>query len=355
MTEAQRAGRGRAANVADADERTVGAVAEPAAAEGPAESLEATLAERTAEHAPDEVAAAEAPAAAVSDAEWEGVRDYAKKLGVELPYRDDAAALSGLLDAYRSAQRRDYYADLGRRLAPHTEDFERYLAEQSKPAAPGPAPWEPPPFQKVWASMVERDPDTGAIRAKAGYDPAIADKVTAYVEWRERFLESPHEVMAPLVESRAKQLIREEMQAYRQRAVADQIVAQNAAWLFQHHEDGRPVTTAEGQRQLTPEGVLYTQTVQALSQAGVTDVELAAGLARTVVEHAALRQAQAAPAGVRTGPNGAAAPAAPAAAERAPSGGGKAKGGGGAAQGSSRGLGLREMLERKLKDYPDRE
>jgi hypothetical protein len=162
------------------------------------------------------VAAAEqtaAPVAAVPEAvpappgqssDWQGVRDFAKAMGVELPYENDAAALTNLLAAYQGLQRRDWYSDLGQRLAPHADKIAAYLAEQEKPKAPeGPPAWRAPEIKREWLQMVERDEATGVIRSKAGYDPSIADKVQSYVEWRERFSERPDEVLTPWVEQRA--------------------------------------------------------------------------------------------------------------------------------------------------------
>lgn len=296
-------------------------------------------------------AAAEEPTAA----EWQGVRDFAKAQGVELPYQDDAQALTGLLQAYRRGQERDYYSDLGRQFAPHQETIRKYLEDQQRAAVAAPdepRPWEPPPYDQSWVSMVERDPETGLIRAKAGYDPAVADKLKKYADWREQFLVTPHKVMKGMLEEEARRITREELSQHRQRELADRIVESNSSWLFQS-QDGRPTVGPDGKRQLTPEGVLYTQTVQSLTAAGIQDVELLGSLARAIVENAVLRQkygGAAGSAGTSAPPTGEGAAASPAA--RSASGGGAAKGGGSGAKPSSKGMSLREMLDRKLKNYP---
>ncbi len=236
-------------------------------AEAPAASLESQLTTATTETpvVPDvptsavvttQDGAAAAPVAQPASEGWQGVRDYAKSRGVELPYADDGAALEALLTAHRNAGRRDYYADLGQRLAPQAPQIQQYLAEQTRAAAAPPAPpaWQPPEFNKAWVAQVELDEATGQLRSKAGYDPGIAEKVTAYKNWRDEFLDDPAKVVGPLVEARARDLIRQEFAQHQQQATASQIIQSHAQWMYVADSAGRP--------QLTPEGAVYASTVQ---------------------------------------------------------------------------------------------
>src|SRR5512135_988707 len=49
-------------------------------------------------------------ATSAAQTEWQGVVDYARSQGIQLPYQDDVVAIRALLDAYRRSQERNYYA-----------------------------------------------------------------------------------------------------------------------------------------------------------------------------------------------------------------------------------------------------
>ncbi len=235
----------------------------------------------------------EAPAPTQTpSAEWQGVRDYARSQGIELPFADDGAALQALLQSHRQASERDYYSELGRRVAPHSSQWADYLRQrqQATRAPQAPPPWQGPEFDKAWLQLVERDETTGRLRSKAGYDPTIAEKVEAYASWREGFLESPEKVIAPLIEERARQLIEARFAEHGERSTADRLVAESAPWMFQADPQGAPVFTPQGQRQLTPEGVLYARAADSLWRGGLRDVRQIHGIARAQVENAVMRQ-----------------------------------------------------------------
>ncbi len=241
---------------------------------------------------PDGAAAPAQSSAPPSGTEWQGVRDYAKAQGVDLPFEDDSAALQALIRSHQEGQQRNYYTDLGRQVAPQAQAIAEYLrqrqAQQAQPQAP--PPWQGPEFQKDWLQLVERDENTGRLRSKAGYDPAIAEKVEAYAQWREKFLDQPEQVIAPLIEQRAQQLIEAKFTEYNERQTADQIVAANAGWMFAADAQGRPVYTPQGQRQLTAEGVGYARAADTLWRGGLRDVRQIDALARAQVENVILRQ-----------------------------------------------------------------
>ncbi len=272
---------------------------EPAAPQGGLAERLTTATAATPEPTPATVAAVEgspvlgstaaSPAAAT---EWQGVRDYAKANGVDLPFEDDAAALQALIRSHQQANQRDYYADLGRQVAPQATQIAEFLRQRKQQAVQpqAPPPWQGPEFQKDWLQLVERDENTGRLRSKPGYDPTIAEKVEAYAQWREKFLDQPEQVIAPLIEQRAQQLIEAKFAEYNERQTADQIVAANASWMFAADAQGRPVFTAQGQRQLTAEGVGYARAADTLWRGGLRDVRQIDQLARATVENVILRQ-----------------------------------------------------------------
>ncbi len=271
------------------------APAEPAVPAPAPEPAPAPLAEQlTAASAgtPDPAATPAAPAVAQAEPAWQGVRDYAKANGVELPFADDAAALNALLAAHRQASERNYYADLGRTVAPHAQQVAAYLQQQRRQAAaPQQAPpWQPPEFDDKWLAMVERDENTGGLRSKQGYDPAIAERVQKFADWREAFLKNPAAVVGPLVQEESRRVAGQMFAEQNERTVADQLVGQSAGWMFQADPQGQPVFTAQGQRQLTPEGSLYARSADQLWKAGVRDVRQVHALARAQVENAVMRQ-----------------------------------------------------------------
>ncbi len=225
--------------------------------------------------------------------EWTGVRDYAKARGTELPFDNDEAALEALLRSHQQASQRDYYADLGRTVAPQAQQIAEYLEQrrtaQASASAQPPA-WQAPEYNEQWMAVVERDPETGQLRSKPGYDPSLPQKVQAYADWRENLLRAPHTVMQPLMEQTALRLIDERLAAQREQTTAEQIVARNAAWLFATTPQGAPVYTANGQPQFTAEGVLYARASDAAWRGGVRDPRLIDQIARGQVENAVLRQ-----------------------------------------------------------------
>ncbi len=284
------------------------------------------------------VVPAASPAAPPTDG-WQGVREYAKAQGVDLsPYEDDGAALSALLQAHRSLQERNYYADLGRRFAPHAEQLREFVQQRQAQRVQPPAPnaWDPPEFNEAWLQQVERDPETGLVRSKAGYDPQLAEKVQAHLDWQRKFIANPGATVGPMIEARARDLIEARFAEHQQRSQADQLVQSHSPWMFQALPDGR--------RQMTPEGLLYAQAARALWDSGLRDVRTLDAAATAAVENMVLRrklavanpqaQAQAQAQSPTLNPVGGAA-ARPAA-------------GLAAAPTSSQGLSLRELLNSRL-------
>lgn len=240
------------------------------------------------------VSTGEAGAAAAAEAsayEWQGVGDYARQYGIDLP-GNDAQALQVLLNAYRQSQQRNFYTEYGQRLAPYADQIDAWVQQQRavQQQPQGRPTWQPPEWDPRWLQMVERDPSTGQVYAKPGVDPRIAEKVLAYADWQDKFRSDPAQFIQPMVESRARDIVQQEFNSYRANATADQLVAQNSNWMFSYHPNGAPILHQDGSRALSGAGQLYARAANEIWNAGVRDVNHCHALARNVVENAILRQ-----------------------------------------------------------------
>jgi hypothetical protein len=270
------------------DEVVDGGVEEQAPVEVTETQPDLLMAESTAGEQSSPTVDAQAPA---GGGEWTSVRDYAKQFGVELPHENDAAALGELLQAYQRGQQRDYYADLGRQVAPNAAEYQAWLQSRQAPAVPEERPkYRPPELKQEWLQMVERDEATGQLRSKQGYDPAIAQKVQEFADWREGFLTDPGSYIAPLVEERAAEIVRREMGQQQERMAAERVLAENASWLYRRDAEGRTVPGRDGRPSLSPEGQMFAQAVEHLSKQGLRDPLETARLARSLVENQVLRR-----------------------------------------------------------------
>lgn len=291
-------------------------------------------------------------AAPATQAEWQGVSDYARQLGVQLP-ADDHQALATLLSAYQRSLQPNFYEQFGRQVAPYADQVNAYIQQQRALAQQpqGRAPWQPPEWNPAWINMVERDPQTGMLFSKPGVNPNIAEKVQQYAEWRDQFLDDPAKTIQPLVEHRARELIQQEFATHRQTVEADNLVAENANWMFQADPNGVPVLHHDGSRALSPAGAVYARAVNDIWNSGVRNVRQCHLLARAQVENAVLRQ--------QWLTNQAAAPATQAQQQQGmmPTnvGGSATRPSVSPQRGpqSMNGLGLRERLNRRLAGYSD--
>lgn len=227
------------------------------------------------------------PGAGVAGGEtqYQGLLEYSKANGVPLPFKDDTSAYQGLIQAYRQLQQRNYYADVGQRIAPHAQQFQEFLRQREQQTAQTqaaqPKPWAAPPYKREWLQMVETDESTGQLRSKPGYDPAIADRVTAYAEWRDKFLQSPDEVLKPWVAAEAQQIVQAQMATYEESRQADSLVQREASWMFQGGQRGNPLTVA---------GQMYNRVTDELWAGGLRDVRQLHRAGVSAVQNAFLRQ-----------------------------------------------------------------
>jgi hypothetical protein len=235
------------------------------------------------------------------------IRDAAQQLGFSFgpqAPQDDYTALAQLVNQARQAQQlseqlrqADVYRQLGQHLAPKAQQLGQFLQQQE---APKPRPYEPPPFDKRWAELVERDPRTGVFVSKPNVPPAVAEAANAWADWQSRFMENPAEVLRPLIEDRAgeiaRQVIHQEMGQYQQQQTIFRLAQANADWAYTKDAQGRFVTDpATGQWQLTPAGSHYVALVRDLAQMGVADPVHRDQLARQLVSQQLAAQPPAAP------------------------------------------------------------
>ena len=115
--------------------------------------------------------------------EWTSIREAAKQAGFDFGHGvdDDEAALNMLLQRAQASRQQSMYEQLGRQLAPRAAELQQFLAgRQAAPAAaPARKPWEAPEFDRRWASLVDRDPNTGLFFSKPGTPP----RAVSFSDW----------------------------------------------------------------------------------------------------------------------------------------------------------------------------
>lgn len=211
---------------------------------------------------------------------WQSVREAASAIyGYDLSqFNDDRSALAHLIQQAQAAKQRDYYADLGRQIAPRAGEIRQFLSnqQQHQNQPKQRQAWEAPEFDPRWQALVDRDESTGMYLSKPGVDPEIARKVNEYANWRTNFDRNPAEVLNGMVESRAREIARqvsdEQFRGYREQQEVSSILSQNASWLYQTDEQGRPITNpATGRPMASAMGQRYMTHVENLTRSGVTD------------------------------------------------------------------------------------
>lgn len=211
--------------------------------------------------------------------QYTGIRQVAQQFGLDVSqFADDGSFFNHLLQQAGQNRQADYYAQLGRQLAPHAQGIQGYFAQQQQQqAAPQAAPsWQAPEFDERWAALVERDPATGIYLPRPGAPPEVAAKVNAYVEWKKKFDLNPASVLNGMVESRASEIARqqvaEQFAVHNRNQAISEIASANTPWLYQRDAAGRQVTNpVTGQRAVTPVGAAYLSNLQVLQRSGVTD------------------------------------------------------------------------------------
>ncbi len=249
-------------------------------------------------------AAPAAPAAQPTPDGWQSIRQAASSLGLDLSqYPDDQRALVHLVQQAQRAQQEDYYARLGRGIAPHADAVRAAIAAKQAPAPTAPPAWKPPDFDRNWLAFVEKDPETGVFMPKNhGVPDHVVQSINARQQWEQKFHEDPAAMLQPLIEERAGAIADERITAQLDRLRNEQatsaIFSANSQWLYQPDAQGRPTRT------LSPTGSRYAQHVRELEGAGLTDPYRIDGLAQRLVRAEIIEQ-QAAQAAAAADPSSA--------------------------------------------------
>lgn len=288
-----------------------------------------------------------------------GLREYGRKYGLDpAQFADETVLAEQLFHVARQYAGLQGMEPVLQQYQQHRGEFERWLAGRQQAQQPQ-APEKPkglfdrrPEFDQRWWGLVERDPVTGRLRAKAGASPDLGQKAESYLgwlqEWQSALAERPEEALGGLIEQKVRQLVGQQVGAIQDDQTANQLLAQADGWLFEKDGTGGFRRDAQGARQLSPAGRLYAQHVQEIARMGVRDVRMQHQYAMKMVQAAVAmaggqRQQQTAPAAA-----GQAAFIAQQAASRTPNVAGAAAAP--AVDQGTRGLSLRESLARRLKE-----
>jgi hypothetical protein len=171
------------------------------------------------------------------------------------------------------AQAADFYSRLGQQIAQLPPEQLRTLQEPVA-AAPTRQPWEPPQFNRDYMALVDQDPGTGKYVSKPGVPPEVGRAVNEYNDWLQGFLHNPTQIISQAAEHVAKQqfdrLFQERWAQQQAQTEVQQILAQNASWMYQRDTAGQMMRDASGNPLMSREGGLYSQAVRQLNDAGVT-------------------------------------------------------------------------------------
>lgn len=239
-----------------------------------------------------------------NNAGWLGVRDAAIARGFQFDssVTDDHGALEHLMRVAQANRQADYYAQLGRSLAPQAAGIQQYLQQQgAQRAQPAARPsWEAPEFDQRWAALVERDPATGIYVGKPGVPHEIVQKVNTFADWKAKYDANPGALINEAAEAKAKviaqQVYREQFAQHQQQQSIQSIMHQNSSWLYQVDQaTGQQVRDFQGRPMVTPVGTRYLHHLGQARQMGITDPNHQNSYAMNVVRgEYALAQQQAA-------------------------------------------------------------
>lgn len=209
--------------------------------------------------------------------EWESVMDFARQNGYDVGnHADDRSFLQSVLQAANQRKQEDYYAQLGRQLAPQHQQIKQYLDQQKAPQQPaGPQPWEAPKFDRRWMALVDYDANAGVFIGKPGAPQEIVQAVNNYQTWSEKYGSNPLEAVKPYFEQAFPTMVQEKVQEalgnYRREQTVNQLIQSNAEWMYQYDAHGQPVLGANGRYVPTPNGLRYGQYVNELERSGITN------------------------------------------------------------------------------------
>lgn len=214
------------------------------------------------------------PAAAMPS----GLKDYYAQQGLDVSrFPDDRAMANQLLDVARQ------FHQLQPELMTwqqQREAFQQWQAQQQQarqPVQPKTFLEQKPPFDPRWVNMVERDPLTGALRAKADAPPDVPAKLQAYAawenEWQRKLLSDPTEALGPVIEQRVQQLFEKQFGQFQEQQTAKDLIAPLNDHLWQKDASGQLLRDRNGARVHTPFGRAYHQYTEHGWNLGIRNVQ----------------------------------------------------------------------------------
>jgi hypothetical protein len=214
-------------------------------------------------------------------------------------FPDEDTALRYLVERAQQYEQVLPWANIGRQVYPHREQFNQYLAGQQAPAAPpapAPAPaqpesfdldahfkkhWDVPEYDPSWEKLVTLNPQTGLFEpVSPGVMPSVVDaanKYAATVRAKQReLLANPLKVTYQgLVEPLKREILREIEQRQEQQTHIQQITQfeqQYAPYIYQTDANGQVlVDPFTNQPTFSAFGHRFAQHVQDLREAGMTN------------------------------------------------------------------------------------
>lgn len=154
-------------------------------------------------------------------------------------------------------------------------EWQRSQQGQQAPASPSGKPWDkywtPPEYNTAWQSQITKDANGNLVPVQ-GAPPDVVLKYQQYQQYRseqaQKFMDNPHEYIAPTVEAiarqQAEQIVQQHLKSIQDRQAAQTFTQTHAGWLFDlDPSTGQP----KMQMQVDPQ-TGQTQNVRVLSQWG---------------------------------------------------------------------------------------
>ena len=237
------------------------------------------------------------------------VVDAIRSLGFDLPSDvTDMSAIATLAQRAREAERlraqiqsQEYYTRLGQQVGQLPPDrLQGLMRPSAQQAQPDQRPaWEPPPFDESTLPLLDRDESTGLFVPKPGVPQEYATKANDRDRWLRDFMRNPTQVFKQFADHTFKIQFDAEFnaryQALQQQQDVERIRQANAPWVYQIDPATNTPLVANGQPVLSHAGVLYSQALITLGQAGVKSPATMDDIARQMVhaQLAAYQQANA--------------------------------------------------------------
>jgi hypothetical protein len=228
-------------------------------------------------------AAAPAPIpSGAGDGGYLSVRDALANYGLDVrqQFQDDHQALQHLVGVAQQWQQAQQMLPYAQQYMRHAGQFQQWMAQQQQAAQQAQTQqqswWKAPEYDPSWSQKLMRDPQTGEIKALPGQDPSIVGKYLAWVDhqrgFMDKFAQDPIGAIRPgieqLVREQAQQLIQQHLGQFQERSLAQQVLQQNADWMY---DQSGPINPQTGMPPLTPLGRQYAQYIFRAESMGITN------------------------------------------------------------------------------------